>query len=433
MMEGETASRYCWPMKGTQLSSAGESSLLFGNPAGRLRGGLLVLVLALTANGRALAEQSGTSRVDAIHDHLRKAAGYLKANDTNSAVKEFETVLSLDPGNLEANADLGVTAFFRGDYPRASEYLGKALAVEPSLVKAQALLGMCERRLGQRSAQARLEQAFPKLKEKNLQVEVGLELANLYYQQGSLDRAAAVMRSLVDLDPDNVEVLFMTQRVYSDLANDTLNKLAILAPGSARMEQLIAQRLVNEGNLKEATEHYRKALEINPRVPGVHHELAEAIFASAPDDVKSQAEAEKELETAVKLDGANSRIECAFARIASRRGDLDGAYAHYSRAFDLNPGDAEAQGGLGRLLAIQEKFQEAAKYLRLAVRSDPLNDETHYRLASVCRRLQLKDEAEKEFRLSREIKQARERLGELYWQMNRKPPVQEDHAPAAIP
>ena len=72
------------------------------------------------------------------------------------------------------------------------------------------------------------------------------------------------MRSLVDLDPDNVDVLFMAQRVYSELADDTLNKLAVLAPGSARMQQVIAERLVNGGDLKGAIEHYRKALADRP-------------------------------------------------------------------------------------------------------------------------------------------------------------------------
>lgn len=99
----------------------------------------------------------------------------------------------------------------------------------------------------------------------------------------------------------------------------------------------------------------------------------------------------------------------------------------------MNPGDAEAQVGVGRLLATREKFQEAAEHLRMAVRSDPLNDEAHYRLASVCRKLQLKDESEKEYRLSLEIKQAKERLGELYWQMNKQAPKQEVQAPHAEP
>ncbi len=420
-------------MKETQPSKTHESAVHFeASPA--VAASRLALVLTLLASAIAvMVAQTGTSRAAGIHDRLRKAAEYLKANDPDSAVKEFNAVLALDPGNAEAYANLGVIAFVKRDYKNASQYLHSALAIDPSLAKTQALLGICERRLGQRSAQALLEKSFPGLKDKNLRIQVGMELASIYDQQGNLDRTASVMRSLVDLDPDNVEILYMAQRVYSELADDTLNKLAILAPGSARMQQVIAERLINGGDLKGATEHYRKALAIAPRLPGVHYELAEAILESSPNDPQAQAEAEKELETAVKFDGDSARTECVFARIASRRSDLDGAYAHYSRAFALNPGEAEAQIGLGRLLTTMDKPQEAAKYLRMAVQSDPLNGEAHYRLASVSRRLELKDEAAKEFRLFQEIKQTKKDLKELYRQMNKKPPEQEEQVPDAEP
>jgi len=387
----------------------------------------------LAAVAAAMAAQTGPSRAPEIQERLRKAAQELKANDSDSAAKEFAAVLALDPGNAQANANLGVIAFFRHDYKNASEYLRSALATNPSLAKTQALLGICERRLGQLSAQPLLEKSFPRLKDKNLQIQAGMELAGIYYQQGSLDRAASVMRSLVGIDSDNADILYMAQRVYSDLADDTLNKLAILAPGSARMQQVIAERLINVGDLKGATAHYRKALEMNPRLPGVHYELAEAILESAPNDPQAEAGAEKELENAVKVDGDSARTECMFGRIALRRSDLDAAYAHYSRAFALNPAETEAQIGLGRLLATRDKPQEAARYLRMAVQSDPLNEQAHYRLASVCRTLQLKDEAEKEIRLFQEIKQAKERLRELYKQMNKKPPGEGDQIPDVEP
>jgi Tfp pilus assembly protein PilF len=225
----------------------------------------------------------------------------------------------------------------------------------------------------------------------------------------------------------------MAQRVYSDLADETLNKLAIIAPGSARMQQTIAERLVNAGDLKGATEHYRKALELDPRLPGVHYELAEAILESSPSDPQTQAAAEKELEAAVKSDGDSASTECVLARIAARRSDMDGAYAHYDRAFALNPGEVEAQIGLGRLLATRDKPQEAAKYLRMAVQADPLNGEAHYRLATVLRTLDLKDESAKEFWLFREIKQTKQNLKELYRQMNKKPPEREEQIPDAEP
>jgi tetratricopeptide (TPR) repeat protein len=250
-------------MNDSRLSKPHESTSDFGaspavaeKRAGRFLGGPLALVLVLLASALAVAAgQSSPSSAAQIHDHLRKATEFLKSNDANSAAKEFNAVLALDSKNAEANANLGVIAFVQRDYQNAANYLRKALTINPSLVKTQALLGICERRMGQPSAQALLEKSFPKLKDKHLQIQVGLELANLYSQQGELDHTAAMMRSLVDLNPDNVEILYMAQQVYTELADDTLNKLAILAPGSARMQQVIAERLINEGDLKGATEH----------------------------------------------------------------------------------------------------------------------------------------------------------------------------------
>jgi len=400
--------------------------------AARAQGGPLVLAFILLLGSLVtIAAQPAASRPAEIHDHLRKAAEYLRAKDPSSAVNELNAVLALDPKNADAYANLGVIAFFERDYKNASQYLRKALASDPSLTKTEALLGICERKLGDPSAQALLEKSFPKLKDKNLETQAGMELANIYYQQGNLDRAASVMRSLVDLAPDNIEVLYMAQRVYADLADDTLNKLALLAPGSARMEQVIAERLINDGDLKGATEHYRKALAIDPRLTGVHYELAEAILEAAPGDAEAHAGAKKELQSAIESDGDSARTECMFGRIAAASSDLDGAYARYHRAFDMDPGLVEAQIGLGRLLAMMGKPEEAAKYLRMAVQADPLNDQAHYRLAAVCRTLHLKDEADKETRLFQEIKQAKEHLIDLYRQMNKKPRPQESETPDA--
>src|SRR6266852_5932327 len=103
------------------------------------------LILFLMLFGGALAgAQAGSSRAAMVQDHLRKAAEYLKANDPNSASKEFSAVLTLDPKNAEAYANLGVLAFYQRDYPKASQDLRKALAIDPSLSKTQALLGICQ-------------------------------------------------------------------------------------------------------------------------------------------------------------------------------------------------------------------------------------------------------------------------------------------------
>ncbi|MGA7286698.1 MAG: tetratricopeptide repeat protein [Terriglobales bacterium] len=375
------------------------------------------LVIAIAA----MAAQSPPSRAAAIHEHLHKAEDYLRANDASSAATEFEAVLTLDPKNAEAYANLGVIAFFQRDYQKASQDFRKALAIDPSLAKTQALLGISQERLGDVSAGALLEKSFAKLQDKQLRVKVGIELANLYQQQGETERAVPVVQKLVDLDPDSVEILYMAQRLYQELAEDTLNKLAVLAPGSARMQQVIAERDVNGDNLKGAIEHYRNALRIEPRLAGVHYELAEAILEAAPNDADTQAEAEKELAVAAANDGDSAKVRCEYGRIAMLKGELDEAHRHYAEAFRLDRENTEAQLGLGRVLMMMEKPEEARKYLELAVKGDPLNATAHYRLAQAYKRLSMTSEAAKELHLFDEIKKSQEQVRQLYRQMNQRP------------
>jgi tetratricopeptide (TPR) repeat protein len=384
------------------------------------------LCLLLTFLLETALAQPAVPKASQIRAHMQQAQAALKTKDMEVAAKEFRAVLVLDPRNAEANVDLGVIAFTQSDYRAASAHLRKALAVRPSIAQAQALLGICEKRLGDRSAQALLENSFSKLNDPKLRTQVGMELIGLYYQQGASERAVPVVQKLVDLNPDDVDILYMAQRLYGELAEDTLNKLAVLAPGSARMQQVIAQRLVNDGDLKGAIEHYKKALEINPHLPGVRYELAQAVLESSPSDPAAQTEAEKALEAAISAEGDNAKMQCALGRIALLRSDLEEAHSHYARAFALDANDSQAQLGLGRVLMTLEKPQEARKYLEMAVKSDPLNGTAHYRLALAYKRLQMTEMAQKEMHLFEEIKKTMEQVKVLYRQMNSQPRQEAD-------
>ena len=363
--------------------------------------------------------QAVGSKGSEIAVHLQKAQTALHGNDPGTAATEFRYVLSLDPKNVEAQASLGIIEMFQGDCQTASKDFRRALAIQPSLAKAKALLGICGRRLGDSTAQGLLESSFAKLTDPKMRTQVGMELVGLYYDRGDPERAIPVLQILVNLNPEDPNILYMAQRLYGEMADDTLNKLAIVAPDSARMQQVIAERLVNAGDVESAVVHYRKALEIDPSLPGMHFELAEAILESAPSNPESQTESGQELQAAVKTNGDNARTECLFGRIALLRDDLEQASVHYSKAFTMSPTDVQAQLGMGRILMAKERWQEAGKYLRMAIASDPLNMEAHYRLATVYRRLQRPEEGEKEIKLFQEIKQTKDRVEDLYRQMKK--------------
>lgn len=389
----------------------------------RIVGYALLVLCGLIPLERIAPAQSASK--SEIATDLERGHAALQANHQDQAAEAFRAALKLDPDNTEAHANLGAIAFFKGDCQAAEPEFQSALHSSPSLTRALALLAICERRLEQPSARADMESAFANLTDQKMRTQVGVQLADLYFQQGDLDHTLPVIRALVESDPNNVDLLFFAQRIYSELADNTLNKLALLAPDSARMQQLIAERLINAGDLVGAIEHYRKAIAADPRLPGMHFELAEAILETS-NGAATQAEAKLELEAAIKADGDSARVECALGRIAQLQEGSHAAFPHYRRAYELNPNEVEAQLGLAAILVEQQKPGEALQYLRSAVQADPMNANAHYRLARVCHSLGLSDEEQKEMKLFKEIRATKDRVAELYRQMNRRPDQREN-------
>jgi predicted Zn-dependent protease len=184
------------------------------------------------------------------------------------------------------------------------------------------------------------------------------------------------------------------------------------------MEQLIAERLINAGDLKDAILHYRKAIALDPRLPGMHFELAESLMEGTPNDAAAQHEATRELQSAIQTDGDSPGVECELGHIALLQFHTDEAETHYKKAYAMDPHNSTAQMGLADLAQKQGKLQQAATYLRQAVESDPLNPDAHYQLCQIDKRLNLEADARKELKLFLDIRASRDKARQLYLQMN---------------
>jgi tetratricopeptide (TPR) repeat protein len=319
----------------------------------------------------------------------------------------------------DARLQQGAAELARGDCADAQRDLRAVLAADPSRIDAEGMLGMCEKRMGEPQAQQHLQRAFSKVRNAKLKTEIGVELADYYYQRGDLDDALPVVRALVALNPENIDILFFAQNVYQEMADTTLNKLALLAPGSPRMQQAIAEHLVNEGDLKNAAVHYRKALSMDPYLPGAHFELAEAILEANPNDAAAQTEADQQLREALRVDGESARIECEMGRDDFLQSRLDAALAHYRRADVLVPGDTEALMGMARIFMRQQQPAQALSLLKQVIDEDPLNGEAHYRYARALQMSGRQDEAHKQMQIYEVVRNARQKVIDLYEQMNR--------------
>ncbi len=364
------------------------------------------------------------SKPQQIESHSRQAQEFLRKNQPDLAAREFAAILALDPNNIDARGNLGVMLFFQGDYAKAAPHLRAAVKLRPNLWKIQALLGMSEKRLGQiAAAQSDLAQAFPQLQEEKLRIQAGMELVEIYYAAGELDKAAGVVGVLKQLAPENTDILYTAHRIYSDLAGESMLSVAMLAPKSARMHQMMAQEMARQGNTEGAIAHYREAVKLDPQLPGLRFELAEALNLSS--SAADQEQVEKEYQAALSANPFDEKAECRLGEIALRASDLDRAAAHYKRALELQPNDADALVGMGRTLTQMHRPADAEPYLKRAAQVEPFTAVTHYRLSQVYRAAGRTAEAQKELTEFQRLKELKERLKQVYEEMRLQPVKQE--------
>jgi tetratricopeptide (TPR) repeat protein len=368
--------------------------------------------------------QPGPSKPQQIDSHLRQAQEFLKAGKPDQAAREFSAILDLDPNNVDAHGNLGVLLYFGSDYAKAAPELRAALKLRPGLWKIQALLGMCEKRIGQTGgAKTDLEASFPHLDEEKLRIETGMELIEIYYGSGDLDSAARIVSVLRQLKPTDVNILYAAHRIYADLADETMLSVAMLAPNSGRMHQLMAHEMARQGDIEGAIAHDRQAIKLEPALPGIHFELAEMLSSATPP--ADTGIVEKEYQAALAANPFDEKSECRLADIAARRSDLKGAAAHYSRALELQPNDADANLGYAKTLMATHQTEKAGPLLEHASRLEPYNAVTHYRLSVVYRELGRAADARRELAEFQRLKEMKERLKQMYKEMRLQPGKQE--------
>lgn len=377
-------------------------------------------ILALLLVSALCFPQSAQDKEPGFAAHIQNAKKYLDEKRPDLAIPELQAAAEIDPENFETQGNLGVLLYFQGKVAEAIPHLRAAVEGQPGLGKIQGLLGLAElRTLDFEQGRKDLGAAFPLITEQKFKVEVGLELVSINTQSGDLEEASSVVAQLRKIAPDNPQVLYAAYRTYSDLSGESMLALSLAAPDSAQLHQMMAHEENRQGNTNGAVEQFRKAIAIDPHLPGVHFELAELLYASQDEVVKKRAE--PEYRAALAENPQDEKAVLRLAEIDVQKGDVQQSFEEYTKAVELQPSDADAKLGLAKTLIAMNQKDKALKLLEETVELDPTNATAHYRLGAMYREIGRAEDSRKEIGLYKKYKDMKEKLRALYKELQIQP------------
>jgi tetratricopeptide (TPR) repeat protein len=373
---------------------------------------LLLLLSAVGATGQDAGNSA--SQVTALEQQVQT---YLQQQKPQLAIPLLRQIISLDPKNLNAQANLGVLMYFQGDFAGAIPEMRAALQIQPNLSRIRGLLGIAEKRTGDMtSAQNDLEQAFPSIEDPKFMKQVGLELIEADVAASQFGKALAVSAKLEEVAPQDPQILFVVYEIATQMKDQTLLNMLLVAPESAEMNMMIGGELARQGDHDKAIAKYREAARLNPHLPGVHFELAEQLRAAA--DPKLNALAEGEYKAAIQENQFDQRSWSHLGEVLAARGDFKAAQEAYNKALALQPGDAETKTDLAIALISTNQQKEAVPLLESAIKDDPTNIVAHYRLSGLYRRAGRLADAKHEMDQYTHYKGLKDKMSEVFKQVS---------------
>jgi tetratricopeptide (TPR) repeat protein len=240
--------------------------------------------------------------------------------------------------------------------------------------------------------------------------------------------------ALVREFPSDPDVLYAATHAFSDLSLRTSQDLMHQAPFSYQVHQLNAEALELQGKWDEAATEYRKILEINPLLPGVHARLGRVLLSKPQPSPAEVEQAKKNFEQELHVDPNNAVAEYVLGDLAQRAEDSPAAIRHFSRATQLDSGFAEAYLGLGSSLVSAKRFQDAIAPLEAYEKLAPDSPTGHYQLALAYTGVGRKNDANREAALQRQSAESLEQVNRnvaegLEQQKSPEPAVQSPGSP----
>ncbi len=301
---------------------------------------------------------------------LQLGKAYLENREYDQAVNWFSRIPKNDPAANEASFNLGLAAFYKGDYERAAEAFNFLLTRVP-IPAIYNNLGVIAGRRGKRSEADYLQKAIaadPSDGDYHFNLAVALARNN--------ETAAAVrqLHEVINAHPDDAEAKSLLDQLsgaaianvsrgdapapaprlpmerikrtydetsYQQVAMEIENVAELrLAKSDAKTHAAYhlerGRDLLNQGFASQAEKQLREALQYEPTNPAIHAALARSLEASDPTAAVKEADASLNLQP-------SAEAYLVLARLALAKNDFPAASLNTEAALHVEPSNSAAQ------------------------------------------------------------------------------------------
>ncbi len=194
--------------------------------------------------------------------------------------------------------------------------------------------------------------------------EVELIRANLFAQQGQLERAISLYQAVIAQDPSRAEAHFglgLARFKAKDHPGglQSLARAVELAPDNAAFHYRYGQALLELGRAEEGKAQLQQALQRERRFLPAHLALYQALMRE-----QNPALARVVVDRALGVLPDHPRLLAAMTNVQLLQGDVEGASRTAIALAGQRPRDPEAQGNLALLLILRGKREEALHICR---------------------------------------------------------------------
>ena len=326
---------------------------------------LFVLFLLLRGSGTATAAQDNSADLS----HARNLLDQGKTDEGMALLKE----ISLRDPKLKGLArEMGVALYRKSQFAQAVPFLQQALDEDATDKEAIQLLGLSYYFTGKpASAIPLLQRSQSWYRVANVDAMYVLGLCNLSTQH--YDDAREAFAKMFGAPKDSAAAYLFTARMLirqdiNNVGEEYARKAAALDPKLPLAHYLLGELYLSQSKIPGAIAELQKEMEINPGFAGVYYKLADA-------DLRAE-----------KLEDAERLLQ---------------------RSIWLDPDSTGPYILLGKVLEQKGDFDLASRTLQRVLAMDPNNPLPHYLLGQAYHRMGRDDDAQREFKLSEQLRQGR--------------------------